>query len=97
MREWSRFERPTASKQQRQGESQRASLGSSDVKWEKQYIALKMWRWPLAGCLAGVTPPIGPPRRGATLGNGCERNNIAMLGPHKSILVMTLLYLPLPI
>jgi len=42
-------------------------------------------------------PPSGRRDGGATLGNGCERNNIAMLGPHKSILVMTLLYLPLPI
>jgi len=48
-------------------------------------------------CLAGVTPQSGRRDGGASLGNGCERNNIAMLGPHKAILVMTLLYLPLPI
>jgi hypothetical protein len=93
------------------------------VKWEKQYSALKMWRWPVAAVWRASRPnraaetaalllaPLGlwPAvwrasrpnwgRRdgGATLGNGCERNNIAMLGQHKAILVMTLLYLPLPI
>jgi hypothetical protein len=73
-----------------------ATVGPPDVKWEKQYstqdVALACGR-----CLAGVTPQSGRRDGGATVGNGCERNNIAMLGQHKAILVMTLLYLPLPI